>query len=376
MLMNTCPVETAEPRTSWSSALRTSAAIWSVISVIEILARYGDRLNNIPSLLPMSPVFFFFVNASLTLYCAWLYRTFQLLGERHTRLGAIARLYIFHTLCFQIPWELYFLVTVNQLFGTHPWRTTVHDLLSYPIFNYVLFHIRYTGIFCAVYALHLVRSNLYAQRRQQRVEAENAQLRLTLEQQRLASLRAQLEPHFMFNALNAISALVRAEDKRNAVTALSQLSMLLRYALVASTQDWVKLGEELRFLQDYLALQSLRFGDRLQVELRGDLDALESVAFPPLLLQPLVENAIRHNLERHTASATISIDLAHENGRLQVRLSNGIPAHAPPNPGFGLGLTHTRERLRIAFAEQAHMEAGAQDGQFVVSLDLPTPALA
>jgi hypothetical protein len=109
----------------------------------------------------------------------------------------------------------------------------------------------------------------------------------------------------IFNALNAISALVREGDKAVSLQGISRLSDLLRYALSASLRDAVSLGEELQFVHDYTALQRLRYGERLQINIDGDGDAaqLHDVPCPPLLLQPLIENALRHDLDSHRAAA-------------------------------------------------------------------------
>jgi hypothetical protein len=235
---------------------------------------------------------------------------------------------------------------------------------------------------------------LWRQRRQQ--DRELAQARLSLERQRLAALRGQLEPHFMFNTLSAISALVRMGDKPLALDGLARLGDLLQYALTTSEQDWITLEQELQFVHDYLDLQRLRFGPRLRVRIDG-VQALDGgMECPPMLLQPLVENALRHDLECHDGDSDIVVTFALDGPRLLVRVGNpapwpaqhamgqgagpgvsGQPAGQPPRApgaGLGIGLRGTRARLRLAYGDAASLETRHADGRFVAELRLPRMA--
>ena len=199
---------------------------------------------------------------------------------------------------------------------------------------------------------------------------DNLQLRFDLEQQRLLALRGQLEPHFLFNALNAISALVRLDDKRVVLAAVGNLSELLRYALQSSDQERVTLAEECRFIGDYLALQKLRYGERLQFH----IDDCQEAHLPPLLLQPLIENALRHDLDCHEEASENRLAFAGDASRLVIRVSNPCGGARAANPGLGLGLRHTRARLRQAYGDAASLSAGAAQGQFMVEICLPRAA--
>lgn len=203
----------------------------------------------------------------------------------------------------------------------------------------------------------------------QRAQTEKLALSLALEQQRMLALRAQFEPHFIFNALNAISALVREGDKAVSLQGISRLSDLLRYALSASLRDSVTLGEELRFVEDYMALQRLRYGERLQVEIGGSA-ALHDMLCPPLLLQPLLENALRHDLDCHDGSSDIRVALRRDGNTLMITVSNPVHPHTPPNPGTGLGLQNTRERLHL-FNAAATLHAERREGRFYAEICLP-----
>ena len=211
-------------------------------------------------------------------------------------------------------------------------------------------------------------------RQRQQHASELAQARLSLERQRLAALRGQLEPHFMFNTLSAISAMVRMDDKPLALDGLSRLGDLLQYALSSSERDWVDMEQELRFVQDYLGLQRLRFGPRLQVRLEGADVLDDGIECPPMLLQPLVENALRHDLENHDEASDIAIGFAREGGALRVTVSNPIRPHAAPSPGLGIGLRGIRARLQLAYGGAASLDTAQVAGRFEAVLRVPVEA--
>ncbi len=222
-----------------------------------------------------------------------------------------------------------------------------------------------------VYAVVAVQAQREAAELERQLQQDNLRLRLALEQQRLSGLRAQLEPHFLYNALNAISGLVRSEDRGLALTAIQQLSRLLRYATTAVSRDWVPLSEEVTFVQEYLALQQLRFGSRLRVAYEGlDRIAAEQES-PPLLLQPLAENAVRHGLERSEAATTLRITFAAGEDSTTILVSNTIPDDAPPNPGLGVGLGMLHDRLDVAYRGRATLTTVVEAGRFDVRLILP-----
>ena len=227
-----------------------------------------------------------------------------------------------------------------------------------------------TGTFAAILAIHYWRQARERELAWQRSQTDMLNLRLALEEQRMLALRAQFEPHFLFNALNAISALVREGDRTLALGGIGRLSDLLRYALSASTRNTVTVAAELQFVRDYLDLQRLRYGERLQIRIAGDEPMLHDVECPPLLLQPLIENALRHDLDCHDGPSDIQLSFVPEGDALTIRVTNPAGAHASPNPGAGLGLANTRERLRLMHPT-ASLHTNLQDGRFVAEVRLP-----
>jgi two-component system sensor histidine kinase AlgZ len=229
-----------------------------------------------------------------------------------------------------------------------------------------------TGTFAAILAIHYWREARERELAWQRSQNDMLNLRLALEQQRMLALRAQFEPHFLFNALSAISALVRDGDRTLALGGIGRLSDLLRYALSASVRNTVTVAAELQFVRDYLDLQRLRYGERLQLQIEGDGTLLHEVACPPLLLQPLIENALRHDLDCRpgNAASDIRLDFVQEGEVLAIRVDNPVSAQASPNPGAGLGLANTRERLKLMHPT-ASLSTSLRDGRFVAEVRLP-----
>jgi len=184
---------------------------------------------------------------------------------------------------------------------------------------------------------------------------------------RLAELQSRIRPHFLFNTLNSAIALVRAEPAK-AEAVLEDLSELFRSAL-ADPADSVTLAQEIVLAQRYLDIEKIRFGDRLRVH--WSLDASADVArLPPLLLQPLVENAVRHGVEPSASGAKIRIATTRRGSVVVIKVTNSLPA-GNGLPGHGLALTNVRERLFLLHDVQAQFKTTCKDGLFQVRLEIP-----
>ncbi len=188
---------------------------------------------------------------------------------------------------------------------------------------------------------------------------------------RLQLLHGQLKPHFLFNALNSISALVRGSDRQLASTALKQLNALLRYVLDSSKHEWLSVADELQFVRDYVNMQLLRFGDRMQIVWQIEECDWQALPCPPLLFQPLVENAIHHGVEKHHESASIRIELFLQDGRVCFRIHNAVFAQAVGSGGHGLGIASTRERLQILYRDQASLQIIQTASEFIAEIQMP-----
>jgi signal transduction histidine kinase len=184
-----------------------------------------------------------------------------------------------------------------------------------------------------------------------------AALGTQLAEARLEALRAQLNPHFLFNAMNSIAMLVRRQDNATAVTMIAGLSDLLRHFLDEHPPQEIPLRDELAFLERYLAVERLRFQDRLQVTIDADPRSLEAYV-PNLLLQPLVENAIKHGIAKKASAGRLDIRVAATDQTLTLQVQDDGPGPnggEPVAPG-GVGLRNIRARLGHLYGEAQRLE--------------------
>ena len=186
---------------------------------------------------------------------------------------------------------------------------------------------------------------------------------------RLAELQARIRPHFLFNTLNSAIALVRAEP-RQAERLLEDLSDLFRYALKEQAQS-VTLSDEIALAQRYLAIEQVRFGERIQVEWALDEQA-GGARLPPLLLQPLVENAVKHGVEPSASGARIRVSTQRRGDMVVLKVSNTVaPTVGISSAGHGLALDNVRERLSLLHDVQGRFQCGLKDGVFQVRIEVP-----
>lgn len=205
--------------------------------------------------------------------------------------------------------------------------------------------------------------------RTERARAESEKLALASE---LSALKAQLNPHFLYNALNTISASVgpKQEGTRRMI---AQLSDLFRYQLVANRRELVPLREELDFVADYLRLEQARFGERLSFEINpAEESSLDDALLPPLLLQPLVENAVRHGVSPSLIGGEVVVTAEVVEGRLQLTVFNtGCPCDPKRfNTGGGFGLANTRRRLSLLYDEALQLSSSEEGTTCTFSIPL------
>ena len=206
------------------------------------------------------------------------------------------------------------------------------------------------------------------------LEEDKARLRAAEASARAAqllALRYQLQPHFLFNTLNAISSLVVGERPQLATQMISRLGELLRSTLDAPDVHFVSLADEVLIVKEYLAIEELRFGSRLAVVFEISADSL-ACKVPRFILQPLVENAIRHGISHLSNGGKVRIMASHDGSRLTIEVVNDVPSGARvPSDCAGLGLANTRQRMNEIYVMEATVAIRDEAETFSVLLGLP-----
>lgn len=203
--------------------------------------------------------------------------------------------------------------------------------------------------------------------------AEESQARRETEA-RLKLLQAQIEPHFLFNTLANVASLIDHDPPR-ARRLLDRLNDWLRLALTRARQEETSLGDELALLENWLEILAVRFGDRLHWTIEADA-ATRRLAFPPMLLQPLVENAVRHGIEPQVGGGHLGIAVRREGDRLRLRVSDDGVGLGQARPGQGTGLANVRARLEALYGNAGRLELSPRaEGGTLASLDLPCASL-
>lgn len=185
----------------------------------------------------------------------------------------------------------------------------------------------------------------------------------------LQKLQLQLQPHFLFNSLNSINALILVNPSK-ARDMVQQLSDFLRSTLKRADEHWITLDQELVYLQLYLSIEKVRFGHRLDVQLDCD-EQIKLWLIPPLLIQPLVENAIKFGLYGTTENVVISMKTQRVNDSLQIEIVNPFDADMQPAEGSGFGLNGLKRRLYLLYSRNDLLKTTIENNQFTVQLTLP-----
>ena len=279
-------------------------------------------------------------------------------------------------------------LTVREMDRTHwGWVVLVHGIVA-PLYAWIglesyllLFDAglgvdlraslsdRYRWIFFSTLTVYVVQFVVYhlvrnVQRLQQRKQ-QAATLRARARGQELAALKAQVHPHFLFNTLNSISATLK-QDPEQARGMIAKLAAMMRYALDSSDREAVPIREEIDFVRQYLALERHRFSDRLDA--RVDIDASENdldTSVPPMVLQPLVENALRHGIAPSEEGGRVRLRVTSQNDHLRIQVDDtGVgpdPEDPPSAHSEGMGLANTSDRLEYAYGPDATLRTAPNE---------------
>lgn len=248
-------------------------------------------------------------------------------------------------------------------------RIYVDDLVYESIINKSLI-IRFCAAFLLVSGMGLISMLWYTQQEQKENERRKTDAERLARDAELYNLRQQLQPHFLFNSLNSISALIgrRPDEAR---TMIYQLSDFLRGTLRKEENEFVSLEEELQHLQLYLDIEKVRFGHRLKTEIRQE-EGCASLILPAMLLQPLVENAIKFGLYDTTGEVTITIDAKCHQNYLMLVIQNPYDVNTVrPYSGTGFGLGSIKRRLYLLFARTDLLDTNGENDIFTTTVKIP-----
>lgn len=356
--------ELPSSRWLWIAALWCAGGIFDASQTVLIMRSEGRHHSWLP-----------LFATELALWLPWALGTpfISRLARRHALGGRLsARTVAVHLAVFVSlsvvteAWSALLQVLFNP-WGNRRWPTFVDTWSISLLYQALLFLIVYALILTVTFVLD-------SRERMTRQIAETARLNEELSRAQLASLRRQIEPHFMFNTLHAIAGLVREKKDEAAVGMIVGLSEFLRRTAEDSHRAQVTLGEEVEYLQRYVDIQKVRFGERLRVTV--DIPAeLRRAQVPHLLLQPLVENAIKHGISKRVAGGAVRVAGAGYDGKLCLSVYN----EGPRDPAewqvrhTGVGLANLRTRLQILHGDESKLQLRRVDGdgvEVVVTLPL------
>jgi two-component system, LytTR family, sensor kinase len=286
--------------------------------------------------------------------------------------GVTARTVAVHLLAFAVlsalteTWSTVLQMLFNP-YHNRKWPTFVDTWTTTFLFQALTFLIAYALILTVTYVAD-------ARESMARQNTETARLNEELSRAQLAALRRQMEPHFMFNTLNSIAGLVRDHSNDAAVRMIVGLSDFLRRATADSDRSQVSLAEEVEYLHRYLDIQKVRFGDRLQVSVDVPAELLRAQV-PALLLQPLVENAIKHGIAKRISGGAVRIAGTRQDGGLRLTVYNDGPSELADGQTShtGVGLNNLRTRLQILHGHECGLQlrrAAPEGMEVVVTLPL------
>ncbi len=291
-------------------------------------------------------------------------------------------LLVLNTLRYYLPrGQQYINIFSICLFLSIVWLLLIKWLLGlvlggYDGYNNILHHslsIRFSIAFLLLGCITMISMLWYNQQEQKEYESRKTDAEKMTKEAELFKLRQQLQPHFLFNSLNSINALIgsRPVEARKMV---QQLSDFLRGTLKKEDTQWVTFREELQYLQLYLDIEKVRFGNRLATEITAG-EEVNGLKLPALLLQPVVENAIKFGLYDTTGETVIRIIATKEDGNLVVRVMNPFdPETSSPRQGTGFGLNSVQRRLYLLFARNDLLITESKENIFTTIIKIPQAA--
>lgn len=340
------------------SYLGAYLAVWIPLGCLLVfLVKVSGGIGTLEATVLLAPMAVLFAAACLS---AW-----YTCRATPLRTSGIARLFVTHLLAafvLSFLWaqigRLYaHAVSSSPSFQGLDVRYDAHSAIL--VVSGVLLYLVNVGFFYVLIALEASRA----------AEARVLETSVFARDAELKALKAQVNPHFLFNSLNSISALT-SSDPSKAREMCILLADFLRMTLGLGEKSSIPLSEELSLLHRFLAIEKVRFGSRLQMTEEIPEDC-KTMLIPPLLLQPLVENAVTHGIANLPDGGSLRLAAQCQNGRLSILVENSFDAEATPNRRTGMGLQNVRQRLEARYEKSASMRVTADAATFQVSLSLP-----
>lgn len=357
------PLAITKPDARWGEAIIATLSLWFFVLLIYlpmILDRHaGDNWQSV--VLDASTLL---ISTALALS---LFPLFRIVARWPTmpRLGTLAVAVILVS-AVQTSFDLLYTGWIARNVEAS-WQSIPRDLSrAYrTIFNYA-----------CIFSVNLTLFQLvFTRRRELRRERQLAEARWAAQQAQLTALRFQLNPHFLFNTLNAISSMIVTRRNEEAEQMTDKLSSFLRASLASDPTELVPLESELALIEEYLEIEAIRFGERLAIDIPHCGTAAE-VRIPSFLLQPIVENAIKYGVGPSTGLVTITVSALIQEGELVLKIVNDGSAapQTSPSQGTGVGLSNVRKRLDAVYGGRATLRAEPLSPGFAVTITLPINA--
>lgn len=333
---------------------------WTAVSVIYALVLRAQEGLPLIYGLPSGIYHHYVLGALVWMVCSidarfelWKYTAPKVVGL-HLGLGLLAL-------------SLHFLLEIGYqrfMVGEAYWEIVYHDTWMFQLLSVAMTYAAGVGLGLSVQAFD----------RDQERQRRDVQLQVAARETELAVIKAQLQPHFLLNSLNSILALIK-HDAAEAEHMVTRLASLLHSVFDRLDQELVPLGPELDMVRDYLEIERIRFPDRLRFSVDGD-DAVRCLQVPPLLLQPIVENAVKHGVAPHARPGEVCVHACRVGDRIHIAITDtGEGVSGVHVPGSGRGVELTARRLEAQYGEgMAAMRTEGTARGFTVTLDLPVIA--
>ena len=343
-----------------STEMETPAAYWAYQAFYwGIFAAIGLAINvtnggNIRNLV-LSHILFFLYSIGLTHVFCWQIQRWRLHRPSVVRM----RLWLFAGILVIGLIQTVLVISIDTALNGEPWN-------SWPLVAVV-------SLGWGMYIGTLVWTIVYVRITERRAqEMREVRMQMAVRAAELRALEAQVNPHFLFNCLNSIRGLV-VENPSLAQDMITRFAALLRYNLNRDRQHTVPFSEEADIVADYLALESVRFEGRLRVQFTIDPEA-KAVQIPPMILQALVENALKHGIARRPEGGDVRIHAAASNGRLVLEVTNSGELGPAQRSDTQLGLKNIRERLHLLYGDRAGLSLQKENGTVVAKVEIPAEA--